>query len=1012
MSESPKSLFDVLVEEYEHQRASRERSETPLEALYSPEELAALQRQPRDPAASDEDENPTVAALIADFYRRLHEKGVKRAALCFSGGGIRSATFNLGVLQGLARHFDLTQFHFLSTVSGGGYIGSWFSAWVHRRGIKEVEAALAGADAMNPLEPEAMPIRHLRSYSRYMSPQLGLLSADTWTLVAIFSRNLLLNWFVLVPLLLVVLMLPRLLMSFACWDLVLDTNWRQTIATVIFWAGALWGIWAIAYVIASRPSFGGRPLLFNRLALRGGDPGFVLHGLIPLAIISLTSAFYWVWIHRADGSADPIFGFFDSATALLFICFGMALHFAGFLVSRLFNVPFRVRDFLYALVTGGLSGSLLWLITRALPHTTKLLPTATPEQILPFIKGIALYVWLAPPLFMLLVLFAATLFVGLASFYTNDEDREWLARAGAWLMIAIAVWIVGCGLVIFGPLALDWLWGKIVGAILTVGTGAITLLGGRSAKTAATKKKEGPEEEPSLSNKVIDMVMPLAAPLFAASILILLSVATSWLIKITVQRGLYQWLGSQLAQYLSVSFDTANAATLAANLNGASLSEWHLRVLYYTPSAWILCFTLIILMIGLLWGFFVNINKFSLHGAYRDRLIRAYLGASNIKRQPNPFTGLADNDNLEMQLLRSSRVPSPAPGPMHIINIALNLVGGKDLAWQDRKAETFTVSPLHVGSLRLGYRRAETYARLPQRKDATAISLGTALAISGAAASPNMGYHSSSIVTFLLALFNVRLGWWLGNPGPAGDKTYTNPGPAFAPGPLITETLGLTNDQRRYVYLSDGGHFENLGLYEMVLRRCHYIVVCDAGCDPDFSFEDLGNAISKIRTDLGIPIELDSIPISPRSPKPPTYDIDREKTRYQKYCAVGRIRYSCVDGNKMEDDGYLLYIKPAFYGTESADIYNYAVAHPTFPHEPTGDQLYSETQFESYRRLGSHVMEQLLENQAKNQLKTWQELEKAVESYLEQGTKPAANAGETPATEGEKERRREGETKR
>ena len=109
--------------------------------------------------------------------------------------------------------------------------------------------------------------------------------------------------------------------------------------------------------------------------------------------------------------------------------------------------------------------------------------------------------------------------------------------------------------------------------------------------------------------------------------------------------------------------------------------------------------------------------------------------------------------------------------PLHIVNIALNLVRSERLAWQQRKAQSFTVSPLHCGSWQdLGYRRSHEYGYNPSVN--RAISLGTAMATSGAAASPNMGYHSSPAVTFLLALFNIRLGWWLGNPGKAGESTF------------------------------------------------------------------------------------------------------------------------------------------------------------------------------------------------------------------------------------------------
>ena len=223
---------------------------------------------------------------------------------------------------------------------------------------------------------------------------------------------------------------------------------------------------------------------------------------------------------------------------------------------------------------------------------------------------------------------------------------------------------------------------------------------------------------------------------------------------------------------------------------------------------------------------------------------------------------------------------------MHVVNLTLNLVRGRKLAWQERKAAPFAVTPMHAGSYYLGYRESRDYGG----KDG--ISIGTAAAISGAAVSPNMGYSSSPVTALLLTLFNVRLGWWLGNPGIAGNDTYRCAEPRFSLRPLIAEALGLTDEQSPYVYLSDGGHFENLGLYEMVLRRCRCIVVSDAGADPDYEFEDLGNAVRKIRIDLGIPIEFDAMRFA------------RQRSAQNddgRYCALGRIRYSVVDGGDAPD---------------------------------------------------------------------------------------------------------------
>jgi hypothetical protein len=278
--------------------------------------------------------------------------------------------------------------------------------------------------------------------------------------------------------------------------------------------------------------------------------------------------------------------------------------------------------------------------------------------------------------------------------------------------------------------------------------------------------------------------------------------------------------------------------------------------------------------------------------------------------------------------------------------MALNLVGGEKLAWQQRKAESFTTSPLHAGCYCVGYRRTEydVNGEKSYYGGREGISLGTAVAISGAAASPNMGYHSSSVITFLMTLFNARLGWWLGNPGRPGRRTFKFSGPLMAAKPMIDEALGLTDDKNRYVYLSDGGHFENLALYEMVLRRCHTIVVSDAGQDGDFKFDDLGGAVRKIRIDFGIPINFEQgIKIYSRAQETKGY-----------YCAIGTIGYSCVDGEGT--DGILIYIKPTFYGTEPPDVIQHALSNQSFPHDPTADQWFNESQFESYRALGSHII--------------------------------------------------------
>jgi hypothetical protein len=344
----------------------------------------------------------------------------------------------------------------------------------------------------------------------------------------------------------------------------------------------------------------------------------------------------------------------------------------------------------------------------------------------------------------------------------------------------------------------------------------------------------------------------------------------------------------------------------------------------------------------------VNINRFSLHAMYRNRLVRAFLGASR-KRKSDPFTDFDPQDNPEVHRLWPSH-RSGGWRPLHVINIALNIVSSEGrLSWQERKAAPFTVSPLHSGSSMVGYRKTSEYG------GPTGITLGTAMAISGAAASPNMGYHSSPAITFLMTMFNLRLGWWLGNSGRPGDDTFYRLGPRFALKPLVQEAFGLTTADKSYVYLSDGGHFENLGLYEMVRRRCRFIIVSDCGCDPKFAFEDISNAARKIAIDLGVNIYFKGLDkLKPRASDLEDPTADRTD---QPYHAVGVIDYASVDDGG--ENGYILYIKAGYHGTEGVGIRGYANANPDFPHQSTMNQWFTESQFESYRALGFEIVDSI-----------------------------------------------------
>jgi hypothetical protein len=833
------------------------------------------------------------------IWAAVHELPDKRAALCISGGGIRSATFGLGILQGLASCGLLDKFHYLSTVSGGGYIGSWLSAWIHRVGLASVTAQLARPSEPTRPNPEPIEIQNLRSYSNYLSPRLGFFSADSWTLVGTYLRNLLLNWCVIIPLLAAFLALPWIFSSIVMMDRPLRTD-------ALFWVGAVMVVIGVAYMGFNLPC--GRDLRWNQKR-------FLLFCLLPLFLASVLMTIYWAWFNYYGRSliAWPLFGFGQPQTWVPFLYLGIALHIVSWLTSLLPAHGFRLLEFVAVVISGAIGGVVLWLGAQKLfPHP---------------VMQMELYICLAVPGFMALFFLAIMVFAGISSRWTDDSDREWWGRATGWLLAVALGWLLISGLVVFGPLSLKWTLSFITtGSVAAI----LTVLGGRSPMVAASQKEQATASPLGL---ILSKASTIAAVVFAAVLLILITEATTSVMKKLIH-----------AYHIKLSYQ----ATLDSKSGLLGRPEEYLNVIFYTPWWMVIPFAAILLVAGMAMARLINANKFSLHGVYRERLIRAYLGASNSHRKENPFTGFDENDNIKMRdLWLSEKFQGKL---MPVVNIALNLVSGEKLGWQERKAQSFTATPLHCGSSAMepGYRSMSgadgTVYGGPQ-----GISLGSAITISGAAASPNMGYHSSPFVTFILTLLNVRLGAWLGNPGKAGDHTFQLGYPESSVRPIIDEALGLTNDRSPYVYLSDGGHFENLGLYEMVLRRCHFIVVSDAGQDPECSFTDLGEAVRKIRIDFGIPIDFDQMTIYPRT------QIDPAKERGHN-CAIGRVRYSVVDGSNAPD-GIIVYIKPACYGDEPRDIYEYFKRSETFPHESTADQFFSESQFESYRMLGAHTME-------------------------------------------------------
>jgi Patatin-like phospholipase len=901
--------------------------------------------------------------------------------VCFSGGGIRSATFNLGVLQALADLKLLHRFDYLSTVSGGGYIGSWLTAWTKRVGDFGKVQQLLSTDRVHLKDDiESAPIRFLRTYSNYLTPQLGPFSGDTLAMVAIYLRNLLLNQSVIVGLLATLLLVPRVLrpcaahirclhagtvqggviaggavllvimvlvttLNLACITLGKAPKWtnRRTVAFLrvfpFFCAALLAGVWlwlgqteqgfaravpdwaTTSAAIVDRWIFASHARNLtpaSRLLLFDAVRGAILYAAIWGCAVLLGSLWpkFILWTMQLEKNGSQADSTHQMAEAVIpksqddpqssWTAWRAVLQFA--------RLP-------GALATGALAGWLYGLLAHSVHWDAKDAVTFG----VPVVVGI--------------VLLAATLHIGLLGTGFEDGKREWWGRLGGW-MIAIGIaWLALFWVALYFPGFVEHstLLRHSVQSLATkylTPTWIVTTIGSVLAGNSSASGKPG---EKSKTETYLDLIAEVGPYVFIV--------------------GLVCWMSWGLDQ--------------------APFKDWSI--------GWELG---ICVAATLLMSWRVDINQFSMHMFYRNRLVGCYLGASNEKRCPNLFTGFDPNDDLALKCFKSPNPEKAAAnqlcgndteydGPYPVLNMSLNLVKGKDLAWQERKAESFVMTPHYCGydvfleqqyskmqsdefkeayehknktginKLDLfGYRPTEEYAFPSDEPRYHGPNLGLAMAISGAAASPNMGFYTSMPVAFLLTVFNVRLGQWLGNP--RNSRTSRKPTPTVSLECLMQELLAGTNDESKYVYLSDGGHFDNMGLYELVKRRCGLIIVCDAEADPNYGFAGLGNAINKCRIDLGISIEIDTKPIVPN-----------KSGMSKQHYAVGKIHYEQADMDAPV--GKIIYIKASLTGGEPTDVTTYKKRHRAFPHESTANQWFTESQFESYRRLGYAALESSVE---------------------------------------------------
>lgn len=322
----------------------------------------------------------------------------------------------------------------------------------------------------------------------------------------------------------------------------------------------------------------------------------------------------------------------------------------------------------------------------------------------------------------------------------------------------------------------------------------------------------------------------------------------------------------------------------------------------------------------------VNLNATALHRYYRGRLARTYLvsGGSKGERQVETHD--------ERPLAPKASAEKDCKGPVHLINAALNVPGSRAPDLRGRDSDFFLFSKHYCGSLLTGWYPTQDWQDLDPNLD-----LGTAMAISGAAASPHMGTLTSSRYMMLLAMLNIRLGYWVRRPHTYWADYWRFKRP-FAPLYFLRELTGNMTEHTACVNVSDGGHIENLGVYELLRRRCRTIIAIDGECDPQHHFEGLLKLVRMAWIDLGVRIEPDLRDLRPDA-----------AGLCNAHFIVTRIAYPD------EQEGWLLYLKLSMTGNESEYLKEFRQAHPNFPHDSTAQQLFGEAQWEAYRALGEHV---------------------------------------------------------
>lgn len=370
---------------------------------------------------------------------------------------------------------------------------------------------------------------------------------------------------------------------------------------------------------------------------------------------------------------------------------------------------------------------------------------------------------------------------------------------------------------------------------------------------------------------------------------------------------------------------------------------------YFTQSVHFI----VLIAVTVILGCVVDLNYVGLHRMYRDRMMETFLPNKDIVKDNRWRPATEANDALLKNMCTKSK------RPYHLINTNIVLVDSPTAKFRGRGGDSFLLSKLFSGSDATGYIPTTDI----MKKGGRGMTLPTAIAISGAAVNPHTGAAGkgptmNKAVSALLGILNLRLGFWAKNP----KKNHIPAPPTFIHPGLKGDVLGGDLTENDYfIQLTDGGHFENLALYELIRRRAKVIIISDAGADKNYNFGSLANAIEKVRVDFGVKIRFkNDLDIDGLIPGSSEKD-DAFSNRYElaaRGFAVAEIHYP----DNGPSDATLIYLKSTLIPDLPADIYGYRSANSDFPNQTTANQFYTEEQIEAYRELGYQLTKKMLQD--------------------------------------------------